>query len=364
MRHLHALVPESVGDPRWPSGGNTYDRRLGTALAERGWVVEEHRVPGQWPEPDQIAQQALDDVTSRLPDGGVVLVDGLIASLSSEVMVPLTGRLRVAVLVHLPLGGPREQAVLSAAAAVITTSRWTRDRLLTVPGLDPRRVHVAEPGVDRAPLAPGTLAGGELLCVAAVTPDKGHELLVTALASLSALPWGCVCAGPLDRDPRFVEAVTDLARRAGVADRIRFAGPLSPGALGRAYAAADVLVHPSRVETYGMVVTEALAHGLPVIASATGGLPDALGLAGADRPGADAPDGSRAQDGVMEDRRPGLLVPSDDAAALAAAVRLWLTAPDLRAELRRRAAHRRLDLQPWSHPAAQVSSVLEALFRR
>ena len=105
---------------------------------------------------------------------------------------------------------------------------------------------------------------------------------------------------------------------------MRFTGPRTGADLAAAYAAADVLVLASRGETYGMVVTEALARGLPVIATAVGGLPEALGRG----PGGDLP---------------GLLVPPDDPAALAAALRRWLGEPDLRQRLRQSAAERRDD---------------------
>ena len=197
MTRLHAVVPDSVPDQLRPSGGNTYDRRLVEGLRSLGWSVAEHLVPGVWPDPDAASRRALEDVAARLPDGDPTLVDGLLASNSPEVLVPLARRLPLAVLVHLPLEGPHERAVLDAAAAVLTTSTWTRDRVLHLHHLDPHRVHVAEPGVDPSPLAPGTPAGGELLCVAAVTPIKGHDLLVAALAALPDLLWSCVCAGPL-----------------------------------------------------------------------------------------------------------------------------------------------------------------------
>ena len=176
--------------------------------------------------------------------------------------------------------------MLSAAVAVVTTSAWTRDWLLDRYALHPNRIHVATPGVDAADPAPGTPSGGELLCVAAVTPGKGHDVLFEALASITDLPWRLECVGSLTRDPEFVDRIEQQSRAAGIADRVRLTGPLTGADLDTAYAAADVLVLASRGETYGMVVTEALARGLPVIATAVGGLPEAVGRgADGDTPG-------------------------------------------------------------------------------
>src|SRR6202012_4941176 len=98
-------------------------------------------VPGGWPSPDSSALAALGGVIGRVPDGAVVLLDGLIASAAPEGLVAEARRLRLVVLVHMPLGDravgiqaeairARERAVLSAAAAVVTTSEWGRRRLL------------------------------------------------------------------------------------------------------------------------------------------------------------------------------------------------------------------------------------------
>jgi len=90
---------------------------------------------------------------------------------------------------------------------VITTSVWSRRRLTELYPLPADRVHVAEPGVDAAGLAPGSAAGHALLCVAAVTPDKGHDVLLDGLATATDLPWDCACVGSLDRDPAFADGV-------------------------------------------------------------------------------------------------------------------------------------------------------------
>ena len=179
--------------------------------------------------------------------------------------------------------------------AVVTTSAWTRNWLIDRYDIEAGRVHVASPGADPADLAPGTPTGGELLCVATVTPGKGHDVLVSALAKAVDLPWRCVCAGSLDREPGFAHAVADQAAHGGIGARVRFAGPLGRRDLDVAYARADVLVLASRAETFGMVVTEALARGLPVIATSVGGLPEALG-------GSDGPPGRSAGPAGRPDR--------------------------------------------------------------
>ncbi len=350
MSTVHVVVPDGIDDPERPSGGNAYDRQICRGLEALGWSVHEHAVPGTWPRPDAAARAALAAVVAGLPDGAVVMLDGLVASSVPQVLVPEARRLRLVILVHMPLGLDRaagetaearaaECAVLSAAVAVITTSRWTESWLLDRYPLRPGLVHVAEPGVDGAGLAPGTAAGGELICVAAVTQPKGHDVLVAALASVMDLPWRCTCVGDLDRDAGFVDRLRRQVRDSGLGDRVRFTGARTGADLDAAYAGADVLVLASRAETYGMVVTEALARGLPVIATAVGGLPEALG---------------RGAGGS----RPGLLVPAEDPAALAAALRCWLDEPGLRQRLRVAAHERRMTLSDWSATSLRIWGVL------
>src|SRR5258707_1248321 len=140
-------------------------------------------------------------------------------------------RLRQVVLVHMPLGHrpaddevrARERRVLEAAAAVVTTSGWTRRRLVELYALPAGRVYVAEPGVDAASLAPGTAAGDALLCVAAVTRHKGHDVLLDGLSAVTDLTWRCACVGSLDRDPAFADRVRRRAMAGPLRDRGGFA---------------------------------------------------------------------------------------------------------------------------------------------
>jgi glycosyltransferase involved in cell wall biosynthesis len=346
VRTIHFVLPNDIDDPARPSGGNVYDRRLIGGLAGRGWTVREHAVFGDWPYPDGGARADLAGTLAALPDGALVVLDGLIASAVPEVLAPHRDRLRLVVLMHMPLGqtgGPevraREGDALRAAIAVVTMSRWCADLLIDLYDLPADRIHLAAAGVDLAPLAPGTASGARLLCVAAITAHKGHDVLVRALSLIPEVPWTCVCVGTLDREPAFCGELRRQAAQWGIADRLRFPGAHAHTAMEQFYAEADLLVLPTWGETYPLVVGEALAHGTPVVASAVGGLPEALGR---------APNG----------QRPGILVPPGDAPALADALRRWLEDPVLRASLRRSALGRRASLRRWGSTARVFADVL------
>jgi glycosyltransferase involved in cell wall biosynthesis len=347
VNDVHVVVPDGIDDPARPSGGNRYDRRLCRGLGSLGWSVHEYAVPGFWTRPGAASFTTLQGAVDRIPDHAVVLLDGLIASVAPDVLVPQARRLRQVVLVHMLVGDrppdavlrQREHAVLAAAAAVVTTSMWARRRLIELYRLPTHRVHVAEPGVDAADLAAGTVDGGALLCVAPVTFEKGHDVLLAALESISKLSWHCECVGGVDRDPAFVDSLRRRSLDRGLGDRVSFAGPRNGADLDRDYAAADLMVLASRAETYGMVVTEALARGVPVVAADVGGVAEALG---------------EGADGI----RPGLLVPPADSVALSTALRAWLDDAELRLRLRRAACERREALPRWSTTASVVAGVL------
>ena len=354
QRTVHVIVPEGIDDPREPSGGNAYDRRACSGLAAAGWTVDERAVAGTWPLPDRSCRESLRRTLAGLPDDCVVLIDGLVACGVPDVMVSHAGRLRLVVLLHLPLGDElgrppalaaalvaRERSTLRAVAAVVATSRWAAGRVVSLHGLAPERVHVATPGVEPAPVAAGTDGMSRLLCVGSITATKGQELLVDALATLTDRSWTCDLVGPLHRDPGHSAGVRAAIERHGLGERVRLTGPLPPERLATVYDAADLLVLPSRAETYGMVVTEALARGIPVLAADTGGVADTLG---------------RAPRGGV----PGMLVPPDDVAALAAALRRWFDEPWLRDDLRR-SAGRRPTLTGWEVTIRCLTQVLDRL---
>jgi glycosyltransferase involved in cell wall biosynthesis len=398
IQPLHAVLPASIDDPAAPSGGNRYDREVlkhlkidnpdvvrlreppergarhdspaGSAESTAGTVfdVHEHLVSGDWPRPAAPDRQALATLLSGLPRDALVLLDGLIACGVPEVLEPHSTRLRLVVLVHLPLSDETgltesdatvlralEARTLHLATAVIATSTPAARRVEQLHGLS--GVHAVPPGVDRAPLATPSPGGGRLLNVASLTPRKGQDLLLQALQTLPDLSWTCTVAGAgrvpaLDLEPPWTLVLTggrpgnswqsERHRTPAGENGIRFAGALHGKELEDAYAQADLFVLPSRAETYGMVVTEALARGLPVVAADVGGVPEALGA---------APGG-----GV-----PGRLIPPGDSGALAAALRDWLTDGELRERWRAHARTRRESLTGWDETARRLAHVLAGL---
>jgi len=348
---VHVIVPEGFDDPGQPTGGNIYDRRVCAGLAEADWEVLVATVAAPWPVRDSGALADLARVVSAIPDSEIVLIDGLIASSAAAQLLPHTGRIRMTVLLHMPLatavdthhdaGAARsERSVLRAAAGVVVTSEWTRRQVLTRYEIPARRVHVARPGTDRV-TAPAQPVRGRLICVGVLSRHKGQDLLVEALADLADRDWHCVLAGSLDRDPDFVEQLRTRITRLGYDRRVRLSGVLTGAALSHEYTTADLLVAPSRSETYGMTVSEALAHGVPVIATAVGGLPEAFGS---------TPDGSG----------PGQLIPPGDPAALAAALGDWLGDEGHRHRLRAAVRQRQPTLRGWEQTTQEVADALTA----
>jgi glycosyltransferase involved in cell wall biosynthesis len=180
------------------------------------------------------------------------------------------------------------------------------------------------------------------VCVATLTPRKGQHRLIEALAAAADLPWTCECVGGFGNDPEYVDHLRDLIKRHGLQDRLHLAGPRAGAALDATYASADLMVLMSYAETYGMAVTEALARGIPVLATDVGGLPEAVG---------------RAPDGGV----PGILVPPEAPAALAAELRGWFGEADVRRRLKAAARGRRAALDGWATTARSLAGVLTRL---
>jgi glycosyltransferase involved in cell wall biosynthesis len=335
------------------TGGSIYDRRMVEGLRALGWSVEVRELDPTFPEPTADALAGAAGALSAIADTELVVVDGLAFGAMPDVLGAHSSRLNLVALVHMPLAlevgidaavaTRRRQAEVRAlrlARAVVVTGRATIETLAAIGHGTPQPVLV-EPGCDPAPLASGSDGRTpHLLCVAAVTRGKGHEGLLRAFAALDA-PATLTCVGSLTRDPATADKVVRLVESWSLGDRASFVGELSAAALAAEYNRADVFVLNTLRETYGMAVSEALAHGLPVVSTRTGAIPDLVGSDG------DA----------------GILVDVGDDAAFRAALSAIVTDAGKRAHCRSAAVRARARLQPWSCAVQRLADVLSSIPR-
>jgi glycosyltransferase involved in cell wall biosynthesis len=168
-----------------------------------------------------------------------------------------------------------------------------------------------------------------------VIPRKGYDVLVAALARLRHLPWRLVIAGDCGRSPQTSRGLRAEIARLGLTDRISLLGAVASDQMSPLYASVDLFVLPSRFEGYGMAYAEAIAHGVPVIGTTAGAIPQTVS--------ADA----------------GVLVAPDDVEALAAELQRLIASPDQRERLA--AGARAVKFPSWSEQAARFARVLESL---
>jgi glycosyltransferase involved in cell wall biosynthesis len=337
-----------------PTGGTVYDQNLVTELRALGIAIRLHRLADPWPETDPSTQANLARALRAQP---ACLVDGILAGTSPEVVAAaVEAGHAVTLVVHLPISdelgldparreryAALEGQAVRAASGVVCPSHWCAAELRRRYGRSD--LGVATPGVAPAPAARGSQHSGlpRLLTLASLTPTKDQLTLVRAFALLTDLAWSADLVGFDVADPGYAARVRHEVAEAGLADRIRVTGALTGSALDQRWDAADLLVLPSRVETFGLVVTEALARGIPAIVSAGTGAVEAL------QQGATGP----------TDAMPGTAVPPGDPTALAAVLWRWLTEPPLRRAWRQSALARRGNLPGWQRTAEAVLSYLE-----
>lgn len=344
MSEIAFAIP---GDLDLPTGGYAYDRRLLAEWQRSGIAARHLPLPGSFPAPtpEDLAE------TGRLilsqPFDSALLIDGLAyGAFPESIAAGLAGR--VVALVHHPLAyetgltverasalRASEIAALRYASAIIATSPATKRLLVGEYEVPEQRVTVAEPGVDPAERAMGSPPGAPLalLAVGSIVPRKGYDGLVAALAQLVHRPWTLTIIGAQDRSLQTTAALRHQIDQAGLGDRITLAGAVDDAALARAYAQSDLFVMPSLFEGYGMVLTEALARGLPIICTTGGAAAET------------APDAA------------ALKVPPGDVAALAGALLSVIDGGARRAHMADAAWAAASTLPAWTETAAIVARI-------
>ena len=344
MAGFDFLIP---GDPSTPTGGYIYDRRIAQGMRDIGWRVSVHVLDAGFPFPSAAALDHAESVLERIPSGGLVLIDGLAMGAMPRVVASQSRRLRLVALVHHPLAEETglsndcaralrlsERQALAAASRIVVTSRYTAG-LVTAMGVSPRLIHIVQPGTDPAPVAKGSGTSNiNLLCVATLTPRKGHATLIEALADLKGLDWELTCVGSTAIDPATVAQLRNRIKRHRLGERVHLVGEVDRVALAGLYDRADLFVLATRFEGYGMALAEALARGLPIVSTRTGAIPETVPAEAA------------------------LLVPPDDVAALSAALGRVMSNRGLRERMAHGAQKARERLMDWRSACLRMEQAL------
>jgi glycosyltransferase involved in cell wall biosynthesis len=344
MRRLVIAAPAPFEQA---TGGYAYDRRMVAELRARGWGVEVAELPPGFPAPSEAELAVTADWLDGLDPAVPVVIDGLAFGALGHVAPAHRERLKLIALVHHPLADETgldqatrerlrdgEMLALRAARGVVVTSPFTAHRLDAF-GVPPGRVRVVEPGVDRKPVARGGAGAPTLLCVASYTRRKGHDVLLAALDRLRDREWRLVCAGPGALDPAFEAEVAAAAAPLG--ERVVLLGRQSDADLDALYARADLFTLASHYEGYGMVFAEAIAAGLPIVATAGGATRDTV------------------------PREAARLVGPGDVTDLAAALADLLDHPEKRRTLADAARRARGRLTGWSEAAGRFAEAVREM---
>jgi glycosyltransferase involved in cell wall biosynthesis len=338
------------GDLATPTGGYAYDRRMIAELKSLGWQAVILDLGSEFPRPSADVRALARSRLASVPPGRCIVIDGLALGVLPDMAAALQPTHRLIALVHHPLAletglscadadslRASERVALAAVHHVVVTGKATARLLACDYAVPPERITVVPPGVDAA-IRPRTGRGDTvaLLSVGALVPRKGYDVLLAALAEVRDLSWRLTIVGARDRSPATAAEFDAAIAALGLAHRVSLAGVVSTERLAALYAEADVFVLPSRFEGYGMAFAEALAHGVPVIGTTAGAIPDTV------------PAGA------------GILVAPDDVAALATALRLLMTDGDEWLRLAAGARAAATQLPTWPQSARLFSKVLEA----
>ena len=329
------------GDLDTRTGGYTYDKRLIEELGLLGLRINPVSLPQCSLDMNQSARRRVQEKLAAIPEGSVVVMDGLALGVLDRETTEVRHRLRLVALCHHPLAlesglnsaeqsrlFESERLALANVHATLVTSDSTRRILIDDFGVGEDSITVAVPGTDRRPFAACTGNPPRLLTVGSLTRRKAHDVLISALADLAALDWEARFVGGDHFDATWAQRLHVQVAAENLGHRIQFAG-LVPD-IEPEYQQADVFILPSRFEGYGMVFAEALSAGLPVIAAKAGAVPDVV-------PGT-----------------AGLLVAPDDPEALAEAIHKLLTIAGLRQQLQQGARACAAELPTWRDSAGKV----------
>lgn len=348
---IRAVAFAVPGNLDTPTGGYAYDKRILAELRALGWHVDVVDLGSDFPRPSAPSLRQAGERVAALDAANPIVIDGLAFGVMDEAAARLGASRKLVALVHHPLAyesgispGDAERFRVSERAAlahvrhVVVTSPATGRLLQNEYAVKAERITVVKPGNERIAAAPRADQGSvSLLAVGSLVPRKGYDVLIAALAPLRDLPWTLAVAGDATRDPATTEKLKSDIVSHGLSNRVVLLGAVPDERLAALYGEAHAFVLASRFEGYGMAYAEAIAHGLPVIATRTGAVPETV-----------PPEAA-------------LFVEPDDAAGLSDALRRLIEDRALRARLSAAACNAARNLPTWRESGELFSRVLEAV---
>ena len=333
------------------TGGYHYDRRLIAELRKLDTSVKTLALSDKFPFPDESALIDANAIFSSIPDDSIVIVDGLAFGAMKSVTELHKNRIFLIALCHHPLametGLTHEQKnlflesetrALQCACHVFVTSWNTRKILVEDFCIQNSKITVALPGTDTSPFALCKGSPPKLLTCASLTQRKGHDVLIRALHQIRHLNWHARFVGDETLEPLWASELKTRVEKRDLSDRVKFVGPVKN--LSSEYQNADIFILPSRFEGYGMVLSEALAHGLPIISTCAGAIPEVV------------PESA------------GILVEPGNHSALASALEKVMINRDLRIKMQMSARKIALTLPSWGRCAELVVRGINSMCKK
>ena len=351
MQQLIFVYP---GDLNSPTGGYAYDRRIIAGLKSLAWEIQLIGLGEGYPFPNSAQVKQAKKQLQGLAPGVPMVIDGLALGVLPEVAACVAEHHPLIALIHHPLafefGLSQDQAALLKqsetealrhASKVIANSPATAHDLNRHYGVPMDRIDVVLPGTDRSmqqrersQITNGNRNAIRLLSVASIIPRKGFHDLLAALAPLADLPWTLSIAGDTTRNAGAFEQLIGDITRFGFEGQVQVLGAVSDSELDILYSQADAFVLASLFEGYGMVYAEAMAYGLPIVATRGGAIPDTV------------------------PSEAGLLVSPGDVSALTLAIKTVIEDAPYRARLSSGALRAAAQQPTWDHAAKQFALAL------
>lgn len=332
------------GDKDRRTGGFLYEATVLRTLNSIGVKTDHLQLPDSFPDPTPDDMTMTLDALRAVPAHVPIILDGLVfGAIDPAGLAQITAP--VIAMIHHPLGletgltperaaflRQNEGEALNHTAHVIVPSPHTAQILIQDFGADPDRITIALPGFDRPVYTPAPADPPLILSVGLLAERKGHDILLDALFRIQDLNWQAAIVGKT-HDPAYARHLNQQCQSLNLSHRVTFTGELEQSALQKQFETASIFALATRYEGYGMVLSEAMLFGLPVVSCNVGAVPDTVGEA-------------------------AILTQPDDPMAFADALRQLLENPQTKAHFCELSKVRAKSLPSWQDTARVFETVV------